>query len=75
MIRINGIYRHYKGNEYTVLGIAKHSETLEEVVIYRALYGEKQIWVRPLSMFDEDVEVGGKMVKRFTLKFFSSGDE
>ena len=60
-----GKYKHYKGNEYEVIGVAKHSETLEEMVVYRALYGEYGLWVRPLSMFLEDVEVDGKKVKRF----------
>lgn len=60
-----GKYRHYKGNEYEVIGIAKHSETLEEVVIYKALYGEGEIWVRPLNMFIEQVEIQGKKVPRF----------
>ena len=61
-----GKYRHYKGNNYEVLGIALHSETLEKMVVYKALYGDKEIWVRPLSMWDEDVFVEGKTVKRFT---------
>lgn len=61
-----GKYRHYKGNNYEVLGIALHSETLEKMVVYKALYGDKEIWVRPLSMWDEDVIVEGKTVKRFT---------
>jgi hypothetical protein len=59
--------KHYKGNLYEVIGVAKHSETLEEMVVYKALYqaeGEN-LWVRPKAMFLEDVEVGGKMVKRF----------
>ncbi len=60
-----GKYRHYKGKEYEVVGIAKHSETLEELVVYRALYGEGQIWVRPLTMFMEKVEVDGKKMPRF----------
>jgi len=61
-----GIYRHYKGNTYQVLGIAKHSETEEDLVVYRALYGEWGLWVRPLKMFSEDVEVEGKLIPRFT---------
>jgi len=60
-----GRYRHFKGNEYEVLYIAKHSETLEEMVVYRALYGEYGIWVRPLSMWVEVVEHNGALVKRF----------
>lgn len=60
-----GKYRHYKGNLYTVIGIAKHSETLEEMVVYRAEYGEHGLWVRPLVMFAEDVEIDGKTVPRF----------
>ena len=60
-------YRHYKGNEYEVIGVANHSETLEKMVVYRALYGEGDIWVRPLSMWDEEVEVNGNMVRRFEL--------
>jgi cyclomaltodextrinase len=61
-----GKYRHFKGNEYRVIGIAKHSETLEEMVVYQALYGEYGLWVRPLSMFLETVERDGKSVQRFT---------
>ena len=60
-----GVYRHYKGNKYEVIGFATHTETLEEVVIYKAMYGEKKMWVRPLSMWSEMVEVDGKTVKRF----------
>jgi hypothetical protein len=51
-----GRYRHFKGNEYEVVGVAKHSETLEPMVVYRALYGEGGLWVRPLSMWNEHVE-------------------
>jgi hypothetical protein len=58
-------YRHYKGKDYLVLYQAKHSETLEDLVVYQALYGERGIWVRPLEMFLEDVEVDGKLVERF----------
>ena len=60
-----GFYRHYKGNQYEVVGFAKHSETLEDMVIYRALYGEGGVWVRPLSMWENLIEVDGKTVKRF----------
>ncbi len=65
MIKL-GKYRHFKGNEYEVIGIAKNSETLEQTVIYRALYGEKELWARPLSMWEETVERDGKTFKRFT---------
>lgn len=61
-----GIYRHFKGNKYELLHIAKHSETLEEMVVYRALYGDGGVWVRPISMWDEEVIFDGKTVKRFT---------
>jgi len=60
-----GKYRHYKGKEYEVIGIARHSETLEELVIYRALCGDFDLWVRPLKMFLEEVEVDGKKAQRF----------
>ncbi len=60
-----GKYRHFKGNEYEVLGTATHSETLEVLVVYRALYGERNLWVRPVSMWNETVEKDGKTVKRF----------
>jgi hypothetical protein len=60
-----GRYRHYKGNDYTVLGVARHSETLEELVVYRQEYGERGLWVRPLAMFLEEVEVDGRRVPRF----------
>ena len=60
-----GRYRHFKGNEYEVLYVAKHSETLEEMVVYRALYGEGGIWVRPVAMWEEDIERDGKRFKRF----------
>ncbi|MBE7093368.1 MAG: DUF1653 domain-containing protein [Clostridiales bacterium] len=63
-----GIYRHYKGGRYEVIGIARHSETLEEMVVYRALYGEGGLWVRPASMWNEWVEKDGKKVLRFTLE-------
>ncbi len=62
-----GIYKHYKGNKYELLHIAIHSETLEKMVVYKALYGDGDIWVRPLSMWDEKVLTDGKYVKRFTL--------
>lgn len=62
-----GIYRHYKGNLYQVLHTAKHSETEESLVIYRCLYGEYNVWVRPLSMFTEIITVDGKQLPRFEL--------
>ncbi len=61
-----GKYRHFKGMEYEVIGVAKHSETLEEMVVYRALYGEGGLWVRPASMWNETVEREGKTFLRFT---------
>lgn len=60
-----GIYRHYKDNLYEVIGVAQHSETHEYLVVYRALYGEFGLWVRPLSMFTEDVLHEGKLQPRF----------
>jgi hypothetical protein len=62
-----GLYRHYKGPEYRVIGVARHSETEEEVVVYQALYGEYGLWVRPLSMFTGSVEVDGETMLRFAL--------
>ena len=62
-----GIYRHYKGNLYQVLHTAKHSETEEALVVYRCLYGEYSVWVRPLVMFSETVTVDGKQLPRFEL--------
>ena len=67
-----GRYRHYKGKEYEVIGVATHSETLEELVIYKALYdiegkGKDSLWVRPKGMFEEDIEVDGVVRKRFEL--------
>lgn len=63
----SGIYKHYKGKLYRVLGVAKHSETLEELVVYEALYENKtsKLWVRPLAMFCEEVEIDGKKLPRF----------
>ncbi|MBQ2752041.1 MAG: DUF1653 domain-containing protein [Oscillospiraceae bacterium] len=61
-----GRYRHFKGNEYRVLGMARHSETLEELVVYQALYGEHGIWVRPAHMWNETVERDGYHGPRFT---------
>ena len=61
-----GSYRHYKGHDYKVMGVAKHSETGEDLVVYRPLYGERGLWVRPLSMFIEQVDVDGTWVPRFS---------
>lgn len=60
-----GRYRHFKGNEYEVLHVARHSETLEEMVVYRALYGEGGVWVRPAAMWEEEIERDGRKFKRF----------
>ncbi|MBV1883225.1 MAG: DUF1653 domain-containing protein [Pseudomonadales bacterium] len=60
-----GKYKHYKGNVYDVLGVSTHSETLEKLVVYRPLYGEEALWVRPLQMFIESIEVGGVSIPRF----------
>lgn len=60
-----GTYRHYKGNLYEVVDVARHSETEEWLVVYRALYGERGLWVRPLEMFTETVQVDGVTVARF----------
>ncbi|MCE9682890.1 DUF1653 domain-containing protein [Halomonas alkalisoli] len=65
---VPGIYSHYKGNRYEVLGVAHHSETEEALVVYRALYGEYGLWVRPLAMFTQTVEVQGEPVPRFDLE-------
>jgi len=67
-----GSYRHYKGGKYQVLGAARHSETLEEFVVYRALYGKKELWVRPMKMFFEKVTADGKKVPRFTFAGYRS---
>ena len=61
-----GKYRHFKGGEYRVFCMARHSETGEEMVVYQALYGERGIWVRPASMWNETVERDGKTFQRFT---------
>ncbi|WHH59565.1 DUF1653 domain-containing protein [Petroclostridium sp. X23] len=64
-VKVGKRYRHFKGNEYLVLHIAKHSETLEELVVYQALYEEHGIWVRPLEMFLDQKEVDGTLINRF----------
>ena len=65
MILKKGIYRHYKGNLYELIDVAAHSETLEQMVVYRAMYGNYDLWVRPLSMWNEEVEYNGNTVRRF----------
>lgn len=66
-----GRYRHYKGNDYQVLGVARHSESEELLVVYRCLYGDHSLWVRPLAMFVGDVVVNGRQTPRFA---FVGGD-
>jgi cyclomaltodextrinase len=63
-----GKYRHFKGKEYEVIGLAKHSETLEDMVVYKDLYGEGLLWVRPVSMFIDQVQVDGQLVPRFVFQ-------
>jgi len=62
---ITGTYRHFKGKKYKVIGLAKHSETGEEFVVYQALYGDREFWIRPKKMFFESVEKDGKRIPRF----------
>ncbi len=62
-----GRYRHFKGNEYEVIAVARHSETEEPLVVYRALYGDRGVWVRPAEMWIETVEREGRSVPRFSL--------
>lgn len=64
-LQIGALYKHYKGNNYVVVGLAKHSETLEDLVVYRAIYGDGDLWVRPKEMFLENIEVDGKKQSRF----------
>lgn len=68
-VKVGSVYRHYKGNEYYVLAVGKHSETLEYMVVYVSLYDntESQVWIRPLSMFTESVQRDGKATPRFSL--------
>lgn len=68
MQAIAGIYRHYKGQRYRVLGTARHSETMEPLVVYQALYGEHGLWVRPAAMFCETIELDGEPIARFALE-------
>ena len=63
-----GRYRHYKGRHYQVIGVARHSETLEPLVVYRPLYGEGALWVRPYAMFVEEVTIDGQRLPRFALE-------
>jgi hypothetical protein len=60
-----GRYRHYKGKDYIVLGVARHSETEEQLVVYRTDYGDHSLWVRPLGMFQESIEIDGRLQARF----------
>lgn len=66
-----GIYQHYKGEHYNIIGVASHSETGESLVIYQALYGSYGLWARPVSMFTSSINLDNKEIKRF--KFISSG--
>ncbi len=66
-IIIDSLYEHYKGLRYRIIGVARHSETLEELVVYQALYGEGSIWVRPLAMFLENIVINGQSKPRFKL--------
>jgi hypothetical protein len=69
-----GRYRHYKGGEYEVVGVARHSETLEALVLYRPLYNDSGLWVRPYAMFFGTIEVAGRMQPRFALVRDPSGE-
>jgi hypothetical protein len=62
---LKGVFEHYSGRRYEIVGVSRHSETLEEMVVYRALYGDRDMWVRPLSMFLESVEIKGVIQPRF----------
>lgn len=62
-----GLYQHFRGNFYQVLGVGRHEETLEEMVVYRATYGDHALWIRPRIVFEAQVEEGGKLVPRFKL--------
>lgn len=66
-IVVGGIYQHYKGMHYEIIGIARHSESLEELVVYRALYGKNDLWVRPLQMFLDEIVFEDKLLSRFRL--------
>jgi hypothetical protein len=64
-IIVGSLYEHYKGPRYKIIGVARHSETLEELIVYQALYGESGIWVRPLTMFLENITIHGRSQPRF----------
>ena len=66
-VLVSGTYQHYKGQQYQVLGISRHSETLEEFVVYRALYGDFGLWIRPAGMFVEHVTINNQQIPRFKL--------
>jgi len=66
-IIVGSLYEHYKGLRYKIIGIARHSETLEELIVYQALYGDGGIWVRPLAMFLENIVINGQSQRRFKL--------
>lgn len=70
---VAGIYKHFKGNKYQVIGVAKHSEGEPDMVVYRPLYGNRELWVRPLAMFEETVEIDGYIKPRF--QFVASDGE
>ncbi len=72
-----GLYQHYKGKYYRVIGVSRHSETLEELVVYQALYGGFGLWVRPLKMFLEQISHGGQIVDRFAFveELFTKGPD
>jgi hypothetical protein len=72
---VAGIYRHYKGQRYRVLGTARHSETMESLVVYQALYGDHGLWVRPISMFCETIELEGEPIARFALESAEPADD
>jgi hypothetical protein len=66
-IMVGSLYEHYKGFRYKIIGVARHRETLEELVVYQALYGESEMWVRPLAMFLENIVINGQSQPRFKL--------
>jgi len=66
-IKINGIYKHYKGNLYRVISFATHTETLEDMVVYEAMYDDNKIWCRHKTMWNDEIEINGQKIKRFEL--------